>query len=159
AGPSASPASADARAALRGDPAYAELTRRLDAVGFFAPAYWAYAWRIILNLAITASGWACLVLAASFWLHVVGVLAGGLAMLHSSFLAHDAAHGALARRPWLVELIGQLHSTLIAGYAFSYFRRGHDLHHFHTNEERIDPDCISALFSVDAGSARGKMGV
>ncbi len=159
AGPSASPASDGARAALRDDPVYAELRGRLDAIGFFAPAPGNYAWRIALNLAITTSGWACLTLAHSAWLYAAGVLAVGVAMLQSTFLAHDAAHGALARRPWLVELLGQLHSTVIAGYAFSYFRRSHDLHHFHTNEEEIDPDCLSDLFSVDARSVHRKTGV
>lgn len=159
AGPAASPASAGARAALRDDPAYAELRRRLDAAGFFAPAPGDYAWRIALTLAIAASGWAGLTVARSLWLHAAGALAVGVAMVQSAFLAHDAGHGALARRPWLVELLGQLHSTLVAGYAFSYFRRSHDLHHFHTNEEDVDPDCLSELFSVGARSARRKTGL
>jgi fatty acid desaturase len=159
AGPAVSPASAGARSALRDDRVYAELKRRLDAIGFFAPAPGDYAWRIAATLAIAAAGWAALVLARSIWLHAAGALAVGVAMVQSSFLAHDAGHGALARRPWLVALLGQLHSTLIAGYAFSYFRRSHDLHHFHTNEDGVDPDCLSELVSVDPCSARRKTGL
>jgi fatty acid desaturase len=159
AGPSASPASSAARAALRNDPDYVELRSRLEASGFFAPAPGDYAWRIALNVAIASLGWLGVVAAPSLGLRAICVIAVGVAMVQSSFLAHDAAHGALTRRSWLVELIGQAHSTVIAGYAFGYFRRSHDLHHFHTNEDGIDPDCLSDLFSVHEPSARRKSGL
>jgi fatty acid desaturase len=159
AGPSSSPASSAARAALHRDPDYLELKRRLDAIGFFTPAPGNYAWRIALNLAIAWSGWLGVAFAPSLWLRAAGAVAVGVAMVQSSFLAHDAGHGALVRRPWLVELVGQLHCTLIAGYAFGYFRRSHDLHHFHTNEEGVDPDGLSELFSVHEHSARSKTGL
>lgn len=159
AGPSASPASSSARAALRGDPDYAELRGRLEAVGFFAPAPGDYAWRIAVNAALASLGWIGLVAAPSLALRAACVVAIGVAMVQSSFLAHDAGHGALVRRSWLVELIGQFHSTVIAGYAFNYFRRSHDLHHFHTNEDGVDPDCLSDLFSVHERSARRKAGL
>ena len=158
-GPSASPASADAAVRLREDPGYAELKHRLDAIGFFRPAPGDYAWRIALAAAMAIAGWCCIVLASALWLRAIGVALIGITMIQSAFLAHDAAHGAIAKRAWLVELIGQLYATVIAGYAFSYFRRGHDLHHFHTNEEELDPDCLSDVFSVGAASVRRKVGI
>ena len=159
AGPSATPASAAARASLAADPLYRELRARLEAIGFFRPAPWSYAGRIATNLALCVFGWIALVLAESLWLNMAGALAVGVSMIQSSFLAHDAAHGALARRSWLVELVGQLHSTVIAGFAFTYFRRSHDLHHSHTNEHDLDPDCLSNVFSVEGGSASRKTGL
>lgn len=159
AGPLASPASQQARAALRDDPAYGELRRRLAAIGFFAPARGDYAWRIAVTAAIAASGWTAAALGRSTGLQIAGAIALGVAMVQSSLLAHDAGHGALARRPWLVELLGQVHATLIAGLAFSYFRRGHDLHHYHTNEKSVDPDCLSELFSVEPHAAGTKTGI
>ena len=98
-------------------------------------------------------------LAGSIWMYAAGALAVGVAMIQGSVLAHDAAHGALSRRSWLVELVGQLHGTLMAGFAFTYFRRSHDLHHAHTNESDLDPDCLSDLFSVEGGSASRKSGL
>lgn len=151
-------ASRDARAALRDDPVYRELKSRLDAIGFFAPAPWDYAWRVALALAIGAAGWAAIV-AGAWWTVALGVIAVGIAMVQWSFLAHDAGHGALAKRPWLVELVGQTHSSLLSGFSFTYFRRSHDLHHFHTNEQELDPDCLSDLFSVEAWSAERKTGI
>jgi fatty acid desaturase len=159
AGPSATPASAEARASLAADPMYRELRARLDAIGFFTPAPWSYGWRIAVNLALCVFGWIALGLADSMWLSTAGALAIGVSMIQSSFLAHDSAHGALTRRAWLVELLGQLHSTVIAGFAFTYFRRSHDLHHSHTNEPELDPDCLSNVFSVEGGSASRKTGV
>jgi fatty acid desaturase len=159
AGPSSSAASAPAREALRDDPLYRELKSRLEAIGFFTPAPWGYAWRMAVNFAICVGGWVALVLGDALWLQAIGVIAIGISMVQSSFLAHDAAHGALTRKSWLVELVGQLHSTLFAGFSFSYFRRSHDLHHFHTNEQDVDPDCLSNLFSVNEESARRKTGL
>jgi fatty acid desaturase len=159
AGPSSSAASEPARAALRDDPVYRELKVRLEAIGFFAPAPWSYAWRMALNLALCAAGWIALTMTTALWSRALGVVAIGIVMVQSSFIAHDAAHGAVTRRTWLVELVGQFYSTLLAGFAFSYFRRSHDLHHFHTNEHEVDPDCLSNLFSVDEWSARRKTGL
>jgi fatty acid desaturase len=83
----------------------------------------------------------------------------GVMAVQASFLVHEAAHGAVSRRPWLVELIGQLGDTVLVGYDFAYFRRSHDLHHFHTNEPATDPDGLSDLFSVNPWSVAQKTGL
>jgi fatty acid desaturase len=155
-GPSATPASAPARAALKADPRYHDLRRRLGATRFFQPAPWDYVGRFVAIVALYAGGMATLFLDAPLWLRVLGMLAVGFAVVQSSFFAHEAAHGAVTRSNRLVEAIGQAFDTFMIGYDFAYFRRSHDLHHFHTNEEAVDPDGLSTLFSVNATSARAK---
>jgi fatty acid desaturase len=156
AGPSAVPA---AHAALRVDPDYRELKRRLEASGCFVAARAAYTWRAILLLLVLAAGWAGMAVAGATELRVAGVVAVGVASVVGAFLAHDAGHGAVTRRPRVVGIIGHVYATVAAGFAFNYHRRSHDLHHFHTNEETVDPDCISDLVSVHERAAHGATGI
>jgi fatty acid desaturase len=93
------------------------------------------------------------------WLRLAAIAVAGFTMVQCAFLAHEAAHGAISRRPRLASAIGQLFTTFWVGYAFAYFRRSHDLHHYHVNERAIDPDTLSNLFSVNEHSARTKQGL
>jgi fatty acid desaturase len=115
-------------------------------------------WRFVAIVALYAGGMATLFLSAPLWLRVPGMLAVGFAVVQSSFFAHEAAHGAVTRSRRLVEAIGQVFDTFMIGYDFAYFRRSHDLHHYHTNEVSLDPDGLSTLFSVSAASASAKSG-
>ena len=163
AGPSATVGSRAAAAALKADPRYAELRRRLAETEFFRPAPWAYAARIAVLLALAAASYAALIHAGPgaghLGLRLAGFAVAGFTMVQCSFLAHEAAHGAISRKPRVIEAIGQLFTTFWVGYAFAYFRRSHDLHHYHVNERAVDPDTQSNLFSVNEHSARTKRGL
>jgi fatty acid desaturase len=145
--------------ALRHDARYVRLRRRLAEAGFFAPAPWAYAWRIALCLGGFAIAFALLCKAPGAMARIACFAAIGFVLVQGCFIAHEASHGSVSRRPWLAEAIGQLFDTLLVGFSYSYFRRGHELHHFHCNEERVDPDTQSTLFSVFESSARDKRGL
>jgi fatty acid desaturase len=163
AGPYATARSRAAAAALRADPRYAELRRRLARTGFFAPAPWAGAARMAALTALAAGSYAVLCVPGlgpeHRWLRLAAIAVAGLTMVQCSFLAHEAAHGAISRRPRVAAAIGQLFTTFWVGYAFAYFRRSHDLHHYHVNERAIDPDTQSSLFSVNEHAARTKQGL
>jgi len=163
AGPSASAASRGAAAELRADPRYQELRRRLAVTAFFQPAPWANAARMAVLMALAVAAYAALLdprLGPSHGaLRLAAIVVTGFTMVQCSFLAHEASHGAISRRPRVVEAIGQLFTTFWVGYSFAYFRRSHDLHHYHVNERAIDPDTLSDLFSVNEHSARTKQGL
>jgi fatty acid desaturase len=158
-GPYASAASAEARARLQGDPAYRELRQRLARAGFFAPAHASYAWRMVVLVGAYAA--LCSGLAATPALPARLAACVGLGLVHTwcNFIAHDISHGAVAKRPLVTALLGQLFDTLLTGFSFSYFRRSHTLHHYHCNEDDFDPDTMSALWSVSDHGARAKRGV
>ena len=44
-----------------------------------------------------------------------------LTSVQLALIAHDAAHGAIARRRWRRQLVGHLGMSLVNGYSFAYF--------------------------------------
>ncbi|HEY5928534.1 MAG TPA: acyl-CoA desaturase [Kofleriaceae bacterium] len=157
-GPSRTTASKSALATVKHDPRMRQLRDDLRTVGFFEPAQLRYAIRLVVIIAGIAAGWLVLLLADGWAWRLGAAAAIGFTVVQSAFFAHEAAHCAIRLNATKVELLGQLTDTFIIGYSFAYFRRSHDLHHFHTNEVDKDPDGLSALFSVHAWSARQKTG-
>lgn len=158
-GPAASERSTAAVAALKADPRYRELRRRLAQTAFFERDPWGFAARIGVLAALVVGAYAVLLGAAHGWLRALAIVVAGVALVQCAFIAHEAAHGAISKRPRVVSAIGHLFTTFLVGYSFAYFRRSHELHHYHVNEGTIDPDTISSMFSVDAPSARAKRGL
>ena len=155
-GPSRTTASKRALATIKSDLRMRQLREELRAAGFFEPAQTRYAIRFAVIIAIIVGGWAALLLADSWALRIGAAFAIGFGVVQSSFFAHEAAHCAIRLNGWKVEWLGQIADTLLVGYDFAYFRRSHDLHHFHTNEVEKDPDGLSSLFSVHDWSASQK---
>lgn len=158
-GPSATPASAEALRRLERDESYRELRARLDAAGFFAPATAHFVVRTAVLAMIFGVAYAGLLFAPAWPLRIACMLALGFVAVQGCFLGHEAAHGAVTRRRGVAATIGHFFGTVIVGYSFGYFQRSHDLHHYHCNEERHDPDTQSELFSVFESSRAKKRGV
>jgi len=155
-GPSRTTASKRALATVKTDPRMRELREELRGAGFFEPAPVRYAIRFAVILGVIVAGWAVLLLADGWPWRLAAAVAIGFMVVQSAFFAHEAAHCAIRLSAPKVELLGQIADTFLVGYSFAYFRRSHDLHHFHTNEVDKDPDGQSALFSVHEWSAREK---
>lgn len=158
-GPYASAASSEARARLQADPAYRELRQRLARAGLFAPAHAGYAWRMAALVGAYAALFAWLAAAPALPARLAACVGLGLVHTWCNFVGHDVSHGAVAKRPGVTALLGQLFDTLLTGFSFSYFRRSHTLHHYHCNEDGFDPDTLSALWSVSEHGARAKRGL
>lgn len=156
AGPHASEASRTAATALRNDPLYQELTRRLKAIGFFDASPWSFAWRIALLALAYAGAFAWMLAATGPASRAVACCVLGFVYLRGSFIAHDAGHGAITRNQLAVGIIGQLFGSFLGGYSFAYFRRSHDLHHYHCNEIDHDPNTMARLFTLNEESFRDK---
>ncbi len=150
AGPHASDASRAAALALREDPRFQDLTRRLKAAGLFSRSWWGFGWRIVLFATAYLAGFGYLLTGPS----TVGCLVAcgviGFAHVHGNFIAHDAGHGAITKNELAVELIGQFFDSFLGGYSFTYFRRAHDLHHYHCNEIDRDPNTMTRMFRFTA---------
>ena len=155
-GPSRTTASKQALATVKQDPRMRQLREDLRTTGFFEPSHVRYAIRLAVILAIFLAGWLAMLLGDGWAWQLGGAVTIGFIVVQSAFYAHEAAHCAIRLSARKVELLGQLTDTFIIGYSFAYFRRSHDLHHFHTNEVDKDPDGLSSLFSVHEWSARQK---
>lgn len=145
---------------LIADERYQRLRRRLKEVGFFEPAPGQYAVRAALSLACTLGSYAVLLWANPSWpARVACFFLAGFGLVQGTFIAHEAKHGSVSRRLWLAEATGQIFNSFLVGFSFSYFGRGHDLHHLHCNEADVDPDTLSTLFSVFPSEAAKKRGL
>jgi fatty acid desaturase len=147
------------RASLNDDPRYQDLRRRLAEVGFFQPSGVRQALRAVAFFGVVALGYVALLRRPGLGPRIGWWAAIGFFLVQGCFLAHEAMHGAVSRRPAVGRLIGQIFDTFLVGFSFSYFCRSHELHHFHCNEEGIDPDTQSTLFSVFEASTRDKAGL
>jgi fatty acid desaturase len=159
AGPSASSSSQAAAVALRADQRHRRLVARLHEVGFFEPAPAAYACRIAFFVVSFAIAYASLLATPSACVRVCCVVVIGFVLTQGGFVAHEATHGSISRNPRAIALVGHLFQSLLVGLSFSYFWRSHELHHFHTNEEGVDPDTEFGVFSVSSSAARTKRGL
>jgi fatty acid desaturase len=151
--------SRQAMEALEADPRYQRLQERLEAAGFFAPVRGEYAVRIAAFVGVFAGAFAVLLAAPGWPVRLLAWAAIGFVLVQGCFLAHEAMHNAVSRRPAVRQAVGQFFDSFLVGFPFSYFCRSHELHHFHCNEESIDPDGQSALFSVFEASAHSKRGL
>lgn len=148
-----------APAELAGDERYQRLRRRLKEAGFFAPDPWNYAIRGGLSLLFTLGSFAVLLTQPSWPARIACFVLAGFGLVQGTFVSHEAKHGSVFRRPALNEAVGQLFNSFLVGFSFSYFGRGHDLHHLHCNEADVDPDTLSTLFSVFPSEAAKKRGL
>ena len=103
--------------------------------------------------------YAALLSAPGFGVRFIMLLLAVFTSVQLALLAHDAAHGALARRRWQRQLIGQLGMSFINGYSFAYFTATHLAHHAHPNDPARDPDMRPEVFSVHASWPPGKRGI
>lgn len=158
-GPYASAASGPAIQALRDDPDYQELRRRLMQEGFFKRAPLNYAWRMVVLVGLYGALFAYLLTGPDLAPRLIACLILGLVHTQSNFLSHDILHGAVITARSGTDLAGQIYNTLLTGFSFSYFRRSHTLHHYHCNEAGFDPDTISVMWSVSPYEARRKRGL
>jgi fatty acid desaturase len=131
------------------DPQYRELTRRLNEIGFFRASAWSFAWRSIAFAGAYVAAYLYLLTGPTLGGQLLACGVIGFAHVHSNFVAHDAAHGALTKNQVVVSVIGQVFDTLLGGYSFAYFRRSHDLHHYHCNEVDYDPNTMELVFSMN----------
>jgi fatty acid desaturase len=127
-----------------------ELRPRLAAASVFEPAtrYYTTLGAGLAILHVAAYG---ALLCAPGW-SVRGVMLG-VAVFTSvqlALIAHDAAHGAIARRRWQRSLVGHLSMSFVNGYSFAYFTATHLAHHAFPNDPTRDPDMRPEGFSVHA---------
>jgi fatty acid desaturase len=92
-------------------------------------------------------------------LRALGLLVAAFTSVQLALIAHDAAHGATARRRWPCQLVGQLGMSAINGYSFAYFTATHLAHHAHPNDPARDPDMRPEVFSVHAPWPPGRRGL
>lgn len=148
AGPHRISEGADAWRALREDRRYTELLQRIESAGLPKSARWNYVWRAALILAGYFGCYAYVLTSPPLWQLIIASIVIGVCHLWGSFIAHDASHGAVSKTGTTRLVVGHFFDTFMCAFAFSYFQRNHDLHHYHTNELDYDPGTYSPMFCL-----------
>jgi fatty acid desaturase len=105
-----------------------------------------------------AAAFAVLLFAPEYGSRSICLLILSFATVQGAYLAHEVAHGAIMKNKLASVILGQLFMTVWVGYCYNYFRRSHNLHHYHSNEDGCDPDTEANLVAVHGRSAQEKRG-
>ena len=138
---------------------FAELNRRVNALGLLRrqPAY--YAVRLTLVTLMVVGGWAAFFLIGSSWwtLIVAAFLAAAFAQL--ALVAHDLAHRQVFRTKRPSEFFGRLAGNIGIGMSYGYWMDKHTRHHNNPNHDDLDPDVAPEVLIWATKSALGRRGL
>ncbi|MEV1329453.1 acyl-CoA desaturase [Micromonospora costi] len=138
---------------------FAELNRRVNALGLLRrrPAY--YAVRLTLVGLMVSGGWAAFFLIGSSWwtLVVAAFLAAAFAQL--ALVAHDLAHRQVFRTKRPSEVAGRLAGNLGIGMSYGWWMDKHTRHHNNPNHDDLDPDVAPEVLIWATKSALGRRGL
>ncbi|MFG1992443.1 fatty acid desaturase family protein [Actinoplanes sp. NPDC048988] len=138
---------------------FAELNRRVNALGLMRrrPAY--YALRLTLVGMLAAGGWTAFFLVGSSWwtLAVAAVLAVAFAQL--ALVAHDLAHRQVFRTKGPSAIAGRIAGNLGVGMSYGWWMDKHTRHHNNPNHDDLDPDVAPEVLIWATKSAVGRRGL
>jgi fatty acid desaturase len=138
---------------------FAELNRRVNALGLMRrqPAY--YILRLALVGLLAAGGWAAFFIIGSSWwtLAVAVVLAVAFAQL--GLIAHDLAHRQVFRTKGPSAIAGRIAGNLGIGMSYGWWMDKHTRHHNNPNHDDLDPDVAPEVLIWATESAVGRRGL
>lgn len=136
-----------------------QLQPALHAAGTFEPARLYHAVWFITIMGLSLGSYLILLGATAVWLQACAILVGAMMLMQLGLFAHEAGHGAITRSLALRTLLGQLTSSFLVGFSFTYWLTTHATHHNHPNEESRDPDMESVGYALHEGAARNPNGL
>jgi fatty acid desaturase len=138
---------------------FAELNRRVNALGLLRrqPGY--YALRLTAVGLMVTSGWVAFFLVGRSWwtLLVAAFLAAAFAQL--ALVAHDLAHRQVFRTKRPSAIAGRLAGNLGIGMSYGWWMDKHTRHHNNPNHDDLDPDVAPEVLIWATESALGRRGL
>jgi fatty acid desaturase len=138
---------------------YTELKHLLKASRLLERQPTRHAFRILITLAMMASGLIVLAGAGGRYWQLLNAAFLAFVYTQVAFLVHDAGHGQIARTARGNNLIGLLCSNLLLGASFSWWVGKHNKHHRDPNRLGEDPDLALATLAFTQDQARQKSGL
>jgi fatty acid desaturase len=138
---------------------FAELNRRIDALGLMRrrPAY--YALRLALVGVLVVAGWTAFFLIGSSWWNLLVAVFLAVAFAQLALVAHDLAHRQVFRTKRPSEIAGRLAGNLGIGMSYGWWMDKHTRHHNNPNHDDLDPDVAPELLIWATESALGRRGL
>jgi fatty acid desaturase len=138
---------------------FAELNRRVNALGLLRrqPGY--YALRLTAVGLMVTGGWVAFFLVGRSWwtLLVAAFLAAAFAQL--ALVAHDLAHRQVFRTKRPSAIAGRLAGNLGIGMSYGWWMDKHTRHHNNPNHDDLDPDVAPEVLIWATESALGRRGL
>jgi fatty acid desaturase len=125
---------------------FAELSRRIRAVGLMRhrPRY--YTVRFILTGLVFAASWTGFVLIGDTWWQMLTAVLLAVVSAQVALLGHDLAHRQIFRSRSTSEKVGWFIGNLANGMGYGWWNDKHNRHHANPNHEELDPDVAPGLF-------------
>jgi fatty acid desaturase len=138
---------------------FAELNRRINAVGLMRrqPVY--YAVRLTLVGLLVAGGWVAFFLIGSSWWNLLVAVFLAVAFAQLALVAHDLAHRQVFRTKRPSEIVGRLAGNLGIGMSYGWWMDKHTRHHNNPNHDDLDPDVAPEVLIWATKSALGRRGL
>jgi fatty acid desaturase len=137
----------------RDKPLGIQLRAELKRAGCFAPAPLAQICHMIIIILLFAGAYFLLLLQPGSGIEILALMLLAFLSVQAGYIAHEAGHGAITKKRWLIVLIGQFFNTFLTALCFSHFQKIHVCHHSHCNERDHDIDMQSGIFSLYAEAA------
>ncbi|WP_307792830.1 fatty acid desaturase family protein [Glycomyces niveus] len=138
---------------------FAELSRRVRAVGLMShrPGY--YTLRFMLVGAVFAASWTGFVLIGDTWIQMLMAVFMAIVSAQVALLGHDLAHRQVFRGRAATERAGWFTGNLANGMGYGWWTEKHNRHHANPNHEELDPDVSPGLFVWTERQGRAAQGV
>jgi fatty acid desaturase len=137
---------------------YAELSRRIQALGLLERRY-AYYWIKIIGLVLVfAAIWVVFALLGDSWFQLVVAAALAVVLAQFAFLGHDAAHRQIFASHHWNEWTARVVSGLFSGLSYRWWLSKHNRHHLNPNKEGADPDLDPGAFAFTPSAVQSRHG-
>ncbi|MEV6851472.1 acyl-CoA desaturase [Actinoplanes sp. NPDC051411] len=138
---------------------FAELNRRINALGLMRrrPAY--YALRLAAVGLLVVAGWTAFFLIGSSWWTLAVAVLMAVAFAQLALVAHDLAHRQVFRTKRPSEIAGMVAGNLGIGMSYGWWMDKHTRHHNNPNHDDLDPDVAPEVLIWATESALGRRGL
>jgi fatty acid desaturase len=137
---------------------FAELNRRVNALGLLRrrPGY--YAVRLTVVAVMLVAGWAAFFMIGSSWWTLAVATFLGVTFAQVALVAHDLAHRQVFRTNKPSARAGMIAGNLAIGMSYGYWMDKHTKHHANPNHDDLDPDVGPAALVWTQDDARDRHG-
>ncbi|KUL32607.1 fatty acid desaturase family protein [Actinoplanes awajinensis] len=138
---------------------FAELNRRINALGLMRrrPAY--YAVRLTVVGLLVIAGWTAFAVIGESWWNLVTAVFLAVAFAQLALVAHDLAHRQVFRTRQPSEIAGRVAGNLGIGMSYGWWMEKHSRHHSNPNHDDLDPDVAPEVLIWATKSALGRRGL
>jgi fatty acid desaturase len=133
---------------------FAELNRRINALGLMRrrPAY--YAVRLTLVTLMVVGGWTAFFLVGASWWNLLVAVFLAATFGQVGLIAHDLAHRQVFRTNKHSALFGRISANLTVGMSYGWWMDKHTRHHNNPNHDDLDPDVAQISTSGATSGSR-----